>query len=336
MLRSRRSEETLSTLVSERNDAELENSHRPQSRPDDSDIVSLFTTTSEETKINEPITIFGLPLSTYNVLREMPIVSTFLHSGVCVFESIEAFQQYNNETQKANTAGEKRSVNPLLQVSSSVLGMFKIKSPFITIHRYTPQGEKVEYCKVYFKVKSSQVSYYLMRFIVDGHTHTLTLMNNNSHKPSVDLVHKQTKLRISGISGTTSTFGGAGDFKMHVLRPESKILEENPSRGALNSTERSSNLHEHEESLFSAIEHQNRALIQKYLSVPPLINIPIAHYIEDGAVRQRNKFNRIGTVRVFDRGETGGDDTLMLVCIMLVMREQESRKNKGSKLTGYG
>lgn len=314
MLRPRRSEETISTLVSERNDGEVSGVQR---RPDDSDIVSLFTTTSEETKINEPITIFHNPLSSYNVLKEMPVVSTFLHSGVYVFVSMEALNNYQKESQRANSAGDKRTVYPLLQTSTSVLSIFKINSPFIVIHRYNAQGEKVEYCKVYFKVRSSQISYYLMKFNIEGNIHTVTLMNNNSHKPTVDLVHKETKLRISGISGTASTFGGAGDFKMHVLRSEAKVLDSSDD----------------EESLATAIEHQNRALIQKYLNVPPLINIPIAHYIEDGGVRQRNKFNKIGTLRVFERGESS-DDTLMMVCIMLVMREQESRKNKGNKLTG--
>lgn len=342
----RLSQETLSTLVND--DTQGVQGAPPPAYEDidartSSDLNSLITNDSDETIYNST-KIFNTPISSFTKRREFPVVSHFMYPGAMVFKSLEDLQQY--KSQLNDTAGSSSStpVHPILHTSVPVLGLFKKNSPFMVIYKYdSVTGTKVEYCKVYFKILDNKLTCYILVFAkgmvsFENHFSPVILLNNNSCKPSVDFEFQNTKVRITGVSGATSTFG-KGLLKTLIMERSSpnlsdglevnfnnqniiKTIKVNVSKENRLAQSLISNKFNH--LTFSSLMNKGRQLV----------NVPFATYIDNGDKRIGSMLVRHCTINCLDVGENNGDEisenTMILTCINLVLREQEYRKNKGN------
>jgi len=282
---------------------------------DNSELVSLFTTNSEETLGVANIKIFGKPLSSYNQVKEFPIITGFLLQGTSIFESAESFKQHVIDPVK---------VNPFLHISPTWGSIFKKNAPYITIYTFEPQ--KTIFCQVYFKVISNWISYYRLSFTAEG-IDDVILLNNNSYDPTVDFEYNGTKFRITGITGTTSTFGGNGLIKIFVMYPTSELLSNDMTMDESAKPQLKSKL-----SLL--IEKRDRQSIHKLIEHDkPAVALPIATFIDVGSEKVLAKYVKSGVVKMF----TNNDHTFetIMSSILLVLREQESRKFRGNNKPSY-
>ncbi|KAG7665592.1 uncharacterized protein J8A68_000798 [[Candida] subhashii] len=333
MLRRTRSEETLATLVNPTT-TNTPPPHHDNLSPT-SDQISLFTTQSEETLTNNPqIKIMNHPLSQFTTIREIPIISTFLHPGVSLYKSAESF--------------ERNELPILIRVPTKKLSLFRLGLgvPFLNIHRYNADKQRVEFCRAWFKIYSTNITYYILEFPGlkggDGNGMKVYLINNNSHKPTVDFEYLDSQFRVLGVTGTTSTFGTNGLIRMYVMKSSENLLTHEvsikPGSGSGGNNNNKLNI---DNKLSRIINKQDRYAINEMIgNETPLIRLPLATYVDMGNVKIKKNFIKNGVIKLFDydeHGARGGSDDniseecLILCCVMLVLREQEYRKYKGDK-----
>ncbi|KAK6460757.1 hypothetical protein DFJ63DRAFT_337509 [Scheffersomyces coipomensis] len=344
------SQESLSTLVTSSTGRSDPNQSTNQHNDDsNSDLMSLYSDAA--TVINVPIEIMRRPLPQYKVVRQLPLISTFLHSGTMVFKSLDSFNKYaelgstNDQQVKSDKSTEREY--PLLQTFSSKLSLLKLNSPILTILKYKSSTEKYEFVKVYFKVLTNHINYYILKFFNDNGQviDTIHLLNNNSNKPTVDFNFEHTNFRIVGITGTSSTFGTNGLIKLYVMKNDEVLLcndkdiEINDKDQVKFNRKRRDSMDEaiDESSLYSLIESQDKLKISKYIdSQTPLINIPMSQYLDEGNIKMEKHFIKNGTIKIFDYDTNEiSDENIKLVCILLVLREQEYRKYKSNNKPSY-
>lgn len=332
------SEETLSTLVTSNAEANTDEGDgvEPHNTVDVTDLSSLLTTNSDETAFDD-LKVFGKSLTRYTQRRDFPIVLNFLSPGSMVFKSVESLARYQDEL-KNNIGHEGHLTYPILHISVPVLGIFKKNSPFMVIHRYGDRGAKYEYCKVYFKILEQNLSCYILVFASHSHD-PIVMLNNNSCRPSVDLDLDDTKVRITGVSGATSTFG-TGLIKTFLLSDTSPHLCDRLGvtfdRDNVIKTIKIATLKDNELGRLLVGNKSNSTRFRNLMLPQYLIDVPFAKYIDLGDKRIGSMLVRHGSISCFDEKDfSGGRDeisntALIIVCINLVLREQELRKNKGN------
>lgn len=320
------SNETLSTLV--------DDLHSVVGTDDnDNDVSTIQSNSSDETIFNS-IKIFNTPLSLYTKKREFPIISNFFSGGVMVFESCSTLLEYRNELKKSNDSKYIKT-RPMLHTEVPVLVLFKKKPPFMIIHKYTENGEKVEYCTVYFKVLANNLTSYIITFNPElCKLSPIVLLNNdNSFKPSVDFTFSDCKVRVLGISGATSTFGTSStrtfimDKTSLNLSDDLKVefKEENLIKNL-----RIVASQENELANLLIGNKSNSSRFKSLMNGKVLLQSPFASYTDDGNKRIGSLLIRHGTINCLDEEGDVSEKALVITCINLVLREQEYRKNRGN------
>lgn len=308
-----RSEETLQTLVNESHDSVL----------DASDLLLVF---SERTLSSAHHVVFGLPISSYTRLRELPLVSNFMHPGISLY--------------RLAADAKNKDAWPLLTIQLSFLAFLKKNSPILVINRWISPTEKTEFCRVFFKVLSNYLTCFVLIFTFpDGSSQSVVLLNNGV-RPSVDLLWQNTKLRVSGLTGATSMFGNSL-FKMHVMAETSPLLTDNVHLPSITSSSVKKFKPEvkegHTNPLFAALLNQDKSLVAKMVSEgTPLVNVPLSTYTDSGYTKVAGvRVN--GTIRIFENSDSEdlSTNTLVMCCVLLVLREQEISKMRGNNKPSY-
>ncbi|KAK6203387.1 uncharacterized protein RJT21DRAFT_119543 [Scheffersomyces amazonensis] len=335
------SQETLTTLVTDQdqhsplNNASIIRTDSPYQALDSSnDMESLYSDAT--TLYNEPIEIMGRTLPQYNAVKQLPLISTFFHSGTMMFKSINSFDKYLDTV---NESTGSLTEHPILQTFSSKLGLLKINSPILSIYRFKTCNEKYEFVKVYFKVVTTYVNYYILKFFNEKGeiTSTVHLLNNNSHTPTVDFNLYDTNFRIIGVTGTSSTFGTNSLIKAFVMRKDAELLSNDLE---FNEKDQIKNLKQNSptsNTFFKLIESQDRrAILNSIEEHKPLVNTPMCQYLDEGNVKLKKSFLKNGTFRLFDyQNDDISEEGLKLCSILLVLREQEYRKFKSNNKPTY-
>ena len=328
------SRESMSTLVGSIPSSDGSPSHnRPPiyaETNDNSDQGSLFTTLSDETMINQIARVLRLPVTTFTRVREFPLISTFLHSGVLLFSSMAEYEKYRQ--------GDRELAYPILQTTSSKLNIFKMNSPILTICRYKLATEKFDYCKVYFKIYSTHINYYVLKFNHgdDSAEETVLLLNNNSHQPTVDFELEDSKFRIVGVTGTSSTFGTHSLIKVFVMKNNANLLTNDITVLKPEDHHKTRIKIGDGNQLLKVIEKQDRMGVNQQIEAEqPLVPVPLVTFVDEGSKKLEKNFLKNGTIKLFDYQEQLSEEAVKLATIVLVLREQEYRKYKGDNKPSY-
>lgn len=314
----RNSDETLRTLNDQENTTDS-----PTQTGDFDDTASLLSFGSDETLTDARINVFGHHLLSYTRIRELPIVGGLLKSEVVLYPSIKAI---------------KDGVSPIFCVQSNKFHFLMKNAPLLTV-----QKRGSDFCKVYFKILSNNLTCYVL-FFSDGQK---VFLFNNALKPCSDAIFNNTKLRIVGASGAASTFGN-GLIKIFALADESPSLADGfivPHDAATIKDVRfrfSDN-----PPLYTAVTKQHKTVVLNLLAqAVPIVKIPVASYLDHG----KNRVNGVrldGSVRLFEStddcfGADGDNDendlpggSSVLCCLLLVLIEQEIRKMRGHNKPSY-
>lgn len=307
---------------------------------DMSDLNSLVTNTSEET-MSHNTRIFNEHISSYSCVREFPIVSTFMHPGVLLFsssKSLEAYSQKNLSAEQVEANHSQGLGIPILQTSTPVLNIFKKNSPFLIIYKFNSKHERVLFCKVYFKILANNITCYVMVFQLDDDSLKTVVLLNNGVKPSVDFTYESTKVRATGVTGTTSTFAN-GLIKLFIMKDTASMLCDDilidNALEDINSPIKNFKMKMNKSSeLYSSLVQQNRSTVGRIMgSAEPQVNIPFATFVDNGDEKIKGiNIVKNGTIKLFDTNNDTdvNNKTLMISSILLVLREQEFTKNKGN------
>ncbi|CCE82721.1 Piso0_002463 [Millerozyma farinosa CBS 7064] len=315
--------------------------YRRSENNDSSDVSSLLTENSEVTLAN-CTRLFRQPISKFSAIKEFVLASSFLSNGVYVFPSMYAAQQH---TKKRSSEDRTQSLDdlPLLQTSTSMLSIFKKNSPFMTIHSFVGRNQKETFCKVYFKILSKNLTCYILAFNLHQQDVQIVVLLNNGTSPCVDLEYEGTRLRVNGVTGTTSTFGN-GLIRMFLLKDNVESLSDDLRvEGVMNDLcESIKNIKiqmSETNDLYNSLKRGDRSVSRRTLSESNyLVNLPLASFVDAGdeKIKGSNLFKN-GTIRVFSQPIDPRNDvtSLVITSILLVLREQEIRKNKGNNKPSF-
>lgn len=293
------------------------------------DTESLVTFNSMETLTNHIFNV-GCPVSNYRLINA-PIASSVLSPDIHVFRDQDHLNQYLDS---------ESLILPVLSTSSSFLNYFKFKAPFLSIHKYDSNGNKIEFCRSYFKLLKTNLSCYILIFDFGSNDKRVCLLLNNEFKPHVDLVWESTKLRITGTSGASSTFGN-GLIKVFALTGNYNTLADGiqvnfkTDISKVQSPKDISIILPDDNELINNTVSQNKTFITKNLeNSSTLINVPVGMFTNDNSKRKKHVMN--GSLKVLDRpGDSISSNGLVIMSILLVLREQETRKNRGNNKPTY-
>ncbi|CUM65176.1 uncharacterized protein PRCAT00002804001 [Priceomyces carsonii] len=277
-----------------------------RSRRDD-DILSFISDTATTMMGGD---LFNHLAESYRFIRRLSVVCSFLHPDATVL---------NNG-------------RPLLQTSTSVLSVFKKNSLFMDIHKVQADNQKTEFCKAYFRVLSNNLSCYILYLNLSEGLKTLVIMNNGI-KPSNDFIWMDTKCRVTGVTGTTSTFAH-GSIKLYVMRPSSPSLVDRIRLDERETLIKNFKIEiDGANELCDAVRRQDKPKVnQVYSEGQTSFNFPFASFQEEKSVKVLSKYVKNGTIRIFEQfSEDISETNLVLICILLVLREQEMNKFKGNK-----
>ena len=243
-----------------------------------------------------------------------------------------------SDYQRDDTPNKNLGV-PILLTSNPMLNLFMRNSPFLVIYKYNDKHEKSVFCKAYFRVLANNLTSNVLYFSLnDGSTKMVTLLINGI-SPSVDLILDSTKIRITGVTGTTSTFAN-GLIQLYIMKNSCPSLADglnlhgqvDPANHSLKNIKvevDSSN------ELYNSLVKQERPKLKRLVSEGEnLFHLPFASFVDTGDRKLKGlSVCQNGVLRLFSTNDnpTVCDDTLILCCIILVLREQEFRKNKGNK-----
>lgn len=324
MLRRSVSDETLSTLVT--STAETVASSRHDSLATDAE--SLY---SADTLAVSLASVFNKPLHSYRTMREFPLATSLLKNEISIFSSMEAL---------------KLGLSPLLSMQPNKLHFLKKNTPLHTVSRHR-NGQKEEFCKIYYKILENNLACYVMMFASGENV----VFYNNGIRPHSDTIYKGTKLRLYGASGATSTFG-SNSMRMYALKDNSPTLVDfvNDS-GFVGSSVKNLTLHAPSGTckLYDSVVRQNRnELLLLLAQEAPLVNVPIATFVDVGGAKVEGAKVE-GMVRVFEstRNQIESDDSedlnngagttdeitedsMVLATAMAVFVEQEMQKMRGN------
>ncbi|OBA21186.1 hypothetical protein METBIDRAFT_82845 [Metschnikowia bicuspidata var. bicuspidata NRRL YB-4993] len=284
----------------------LENEH---------DLESVF---SGETLDAAATPVFRNRILSYTTLRELPVVSGMLKSEHLLYPSIAAL---------------KKGEPPLLSTQLNKLHFIKKNAPVLTVFIHE-KGLKREYCKIYFKVLQNNLTCYVLMFSEGDNI----VLFNNALKPHCDAIFKDTKIRVIGASGASSTFGNAA-MKMFLLNSSSVSLVDGMEKDLIESMESIKDLTisnaQKSNKLYGAVASQRRTEVLKLLSLAVSIApVPFATFFEHGN-RKIDGVKVPGSIRIFQTSPKTSDvhmsnDSLVLSTIMLTLIEQEVLKMRGN------
>lgn len=299
----RPSEESLSTLISR----------------DADDVASVFSYASEETLSAGSLAVFGNRLLSYIRIRELPIVAGHLKSELVLYASAVALKEGG----------------PLLSLQLSKLHFLKKNAPLHHIYIHG-DGDKEEYCKVYFRILSNNLTCYVLMF---SHGENVVLFNN-ALTPCCDAIYKNTKIRIFGATGGASAFGN-GIIKTFVLEDKAPILADGVPSAEDAKSMKDVKINFPNSSLFyDAIVKQDKVALQQLVAKgKPLVNVPFATYVDHGKEKMAG-VKVDGSIRLFESAEEDiqpvpREESLVNACILLVLSEQEMRKMRGNNKPTY-
>ncbi|CCE81791.1 Piso0_002463 [Millerozyma farinosa CBS 7064] len=314
--------------------------YRRSENNDSSDVSSLLTENSDVTLAN-CTRLFRQPISKFSAIKEFVLASSFLSNGVYVFPSMHAAEQHTKK-RSGEDGTQGPDDLPLLQTSTSVLSIFKKNSPFMTIHSFVGRNQKETFCKVYFKILSKNLTCYILAFNLREGVQIVVLLNNGT-SPCVDLEYEGTRLRVNGVTGTTSTFGN-GLIRMFLLKDNVESLSDGLKvEGVMNDLSESiKNIKiqmSESNDLYNSLKRGDRSVSPRTLSESNyLVNLPLASFVDAGdeKIKGSNLFKN-GTIRVFSQPIDSRSDvtSLVITSILLVLREQEIRKNKGNNKPSF-
>ena len=270
-------------------------SHGPslsRSSPDIADTtdLALVFTAGSDDTLVDQITVFGIPVLQFNCIKLCPIVSQRLQGGAYLYPLNQAV--LNGDPYIVHTKWG------LIFKPGFMLMVFP---------------DKQVACKVYFKLVSLWMLYYRLEF---GGGEDVYLYCNSSNTATVDFVLRGTKLRVMGLAG--GLLGSRGRLRVMILRPDSPTLNANV-------VDKRPQFIQNE--LYDAVATQNRVKIAECVAdASPLVNVPVASFVDDEG--KLGKFIRHGYVKCFSCGDEELEKQLMAA--LLVIREQENRKFRGS------
>ncbi|CCE39828.1 uncharacterized protein CPAR2_602460 [Candida parapsilosis] len=319
MLHRTRSQETLSTLINDRiastsssvdgptthhqnANEEEEAAAAAAAAADVNDTDSTFDSSSDlisyisqETLIPPQMRILNHAITDFHVIKEIPILSCYLQTGVHLYPSWSA---------------TSRNQPILTRPSKFINNIFRLNSPFLVIESYAksarakagtnaninvktnvktndvatsnvpPPPAKEVFCRVDFKIQSTRITYYVLTFPTLNKC--IYLINNNSHSPSVDFELDGTHFRAIGVTGTTSALGTSGLIKLYVMENSPDLLTFDTSFDY----KRKKLTFGSQNQLSKLIDGQNRAAIDESMKrARKLINMPVAQYLDQGDVK---------------------------------------------------
>lgn len=290
------------------------------------DLASLFTYNSSETLTNE---LFGRPVSDFSLVQ-LPLVSSALSNDIQVHKDMTVLN--------LDVVG-----SPLISTSTSFLDYFKFKAPFMIINQWHSTS-KSEFCRSYHKVLSKNLLCYILLFSSGDYL----ILYNNELKPYVDFEWQNLKFRVLGTTGTTSTFGN-GLVKMYLVNNTYNTLSDgvkvsvtNPQLNSpkdLSITLPPATVNP----LLDNLLANNKTFVNQNLSSTSVLSsAPFATFIDDN--KKLKKLTSNGFIKIFDprplrdlasNQQPISPNGLALISVLLTLREQETRKNKGYNRPTY-
>lgn len=326
MLHRSVSDETLSTLVTS-TAATVTSSHHDSTS---ADAESLY---SADTLAVSLAQVFSKPLHSYRIMREFPLATCLLRNEIYIYSSMDALKQGSS---------------PLLSMQPNKLHFLKKNAPLQTVSRHR-NGQKEEFCKIYYKILENNLACYVMMFTSGDNV----VFYNNGIRPHSDTTYRGTKLRLYGASGATSTFG-SNSMRMYALSDNSPTLVDFVDDiGFVGSSIKSLLLHAPSGSckLYDSVVRQNRNELLLLLAQElTLVNVPIASFVDAGGAKVEGA--RVeGILRIFEStsspsgsntDETDDDgagatiengiakNSMVLATAMAIFVEQEMQKMRGN------
>lgn len=280
--------------------------------------------------------VLGHSFSEFNEVRTMPIVSLIFQKGVYLFPSEQSLNLYKEQNRNVDLEIRKKGLGiPILQITSPMLSSFKKNSPNLVIYKFkapsttcsnigpdATENPKVEFCRVYFKYLKEKIAKYTFQFMPNGSSNdpeneTIT-MYVNSVTPYADVCFKNTRLRWVGTTSMSSTFG-SGFFKLLKLGDDSPSLTDNLDENFQDPTD------------------PYLTSRDTWASTSPLP--PLARYSDkESSSMPKKRLLRHGDVKLIEVFHNADKNSildvpycsLIISCMALVLRDQETRKNHGN------
>lgn len=302
------SNETLSTLVNS-----VTGTVASARRGDFNDAESLD---SSGTLAVANALVFGQPLMTYRKARELPITIGILRNELLLYESMDSL---------------KNGDSPTLTFQPNRFHFLKKNTPLHTIVRHL-NGQKFDFCKVYYKILETNLTCYVLMFATGENL----VLYNNGVKSHSDTIFKQTKLRLYGASGGTSAFG-SNSMRIYALNKQLPTLVDFVDDLRFNDTcIKNLKLHAAEGTckFYDCVVRQQKTEVQHLLAKEStMVDAPIATFLDSGGVKVEG-MKVEGVIRLFESTSATeieiGSDSLVLATIMAVFVEQEIQKMRGN------
>lgn len=278
--------------------------------------------------------VFGQQLLTYRRNRQFPLTTGLLRNELQLFVSIDAL---------------KRGSGPLLSFQPNRLHFLKKNTPLHTVFRHH-NGQKSDFCKVYYKILENNLTCHVLRFVWGVNI----VVYNNGIKAHSDTIYNGTKVRLYGASGGASTFG-SNSMRIYALNDSSPTLVDFVGKeGFPGAIVKDLRLHAHPGAclMYDCVMNQQRnQLLNLLAKESPVVSVPISSFVDSGGERMHG-MKIEGTIRVFesvanenDEGnassaESAGSrkededeiatDSLVLATVMAIFVEQEMQKMRGN------
>lgn len=276
------------------------------------DAQSLY---SGETLAASTTPVFGVPLARYTRLVVLPLAEGHLTKEMTVF--------------CATSAGGNPV--PLLLVQAHKLHFLTKNAPLLTTYIHE-NGQKREFCKVYFRILHNNLTCHVLEFELG----LQLAVYNNALGPYSDLIYRGTKLRVGGAAGAASTFGTAS-ARIDILGENTVTLAD----GAVVEADRGRKVRlQPDNALFTAVRSRDRFLMGRLsAAATAVVNVPVASFTETergGQFRIYEVASAADGTEAEPTNESQANpegvsyDTLVLATVLLVMVEPETRKMRGS------
>jgi hypothetical protein len=220
---------------------------------------------------------------------------------------------------------------PVLQMTVPMMSAFKRSYPAVVFHRLlaptddSQESQKIAYCQVFVKyLKEGNTTRHILKFSPNGvpsdPRNFQVVMFSSSHSSLTDCIFRETKLRWVGTTPMSSN-RGSGFFKLVVLGSEIPSLVDgiNPA----------------DPDPRPCLRDGLPVLRDAYSTELP----PVTRFSDKSSKTVPSKgllqLGDVKLIEVFDGSDSNNiqdipDCSLVLLCMSLVMRDDEIRKNHGN------
>lgn len=271
----------------------------------------------------------------------------------------------DEEGDEMNVEYEEDSDLPLFYMFSPPLLLFRKNCPYLVISKYfnaselrqrlrqrrrksmmTPQQQvndseepsKYVFCKAYDKYLKAGIKRFILEFFPNPdkpEESFKVVMFTHRSKPYTDALYKGTKLRFVGTSVCTSVFRSSAIQLMIMNEPNAISLMDNMT--ADDKPDPANPLLKEETTMTDMSGGAINYKLYGNSTLPPM-----AKFTDNNYDLLPKKFNKLGFMYCYElinlqnRDEVYGDyhnvkqvkfDTMVITCMLLVLREQESKKN---------